>query len=92
MEGPVEGLDQRTGHAALPPLQLPQTEARPVVRRHPEHHVHVQRAAALKLDTDQVAQVAPPLAGVDELPTQHTNEDVVQAQGQRTRRQRRPLR
>eukprot|EP00969_Alexandrium_andersonii_P210995 9318720-Alexandrium_andersonii.AAC.1 len=28
MEVPVESLSQRAGHAALPPLQLPQAEAR----------------------------------------------------------------
>eukprot|EP00969_Alexandrium_andersonii_P106421 4695502-Alexandrium_andersonii.AAC.1 len=78
MEVPVEGLDQRTGHAPLPPLQLPQTEARAVTRHDPQHHVHVQRAAALELDTDEVAQVGPPLVGADELPSQHTDEDRVQ--------------
>eukprot|EP00969_Alexandrium_andersonii_P278890 12326152-Alexandrium_andersonii.AAC.1 len=49
----------------------------------------MQRASALDLDTDVVAQVAPPLGGVDQLPPQHTDQHRVQAQGHTPRRQRR---
>eukprot|EP00969_Alexandrium_andersonii_P315767 13952101-Alexandrium_andersonii.AAC.1 len=61
MEVRIERLDQRTGHTALQPLQLPQAEARTVMRHHPEHHAHVQRAATLKLHADEVVEMAPPL-------------------------------